>query len=74
MKKALYILIFALAVVACKPQPMLKADRVSISVDAAGGTEVINITANYPWTASTSTHRPNGDGGHIRVLPRRVRR
>lgn len=55
MKKVLYILIFALAVVACKPQPMLKADRVSISVDAAGGTEVINITANYPWTASTST-------------------
>lgn len=55
MKKVLYILIFALAVAACKPQPMLKADRVSVSVDAAGGTETINITANYPWSASSST-------------------
>lgn len=54
MKKVLYFLIFALTLVACKPQPMLKADRVSVSVDAAGGTETIKITANYPWTASSS--------------------
>ena len=55
MKKILYFLTLALALAACKPQPTLQADKSSLSVDAAGGTQVINITANYPWTASTST-------------------
>lgn len=55
MKKILYFLTLALALAACKPQPILQADKPSLSVDAAGGTQVINITANYPWTASTST-------------------
>lgn len=55
MKKIFYFLTLALALAACKPQPTLQADKPSLSVDAAGGTQVINITANYPWTASTST-------------------
>lgn len=54
MKKVLYILVMALALAACKKQPFLDVDKAAITVTSAGGTEQINVSANYPWTASAS--------------------
>lgn len=54
MKKILYILIFALALAACKKQPFLDVDKPALTVASAGGTEQVNVSANYPWTASAS--------------------
>lgn len=54
MKKVLYILMFALALVGCKKQPYLEVDKPSLSLSSAGGTEQITVSANYAWTASAS--------------------
>jgi len=55
MKRILYIfLILALGLVGCKKQPYLSVDKNSISVASAGTTEVVTVSANYPWTASAS--------------------
>lgn len=54
MKKFLYILTLALALAACKKQPVLDVDKPSLEVETAGGTLQVNVTANYPWTAASS--------------------
>ena len=54
MKRILFTLCLALSLVACKKQPFLDVDRSSLSLDAAGGTEKLTVSANYPWTASAS--------------------
>jgi len=54
MKKVLYILTLILALAACKKQPVLDVDKATITVEAAGSTEEVTVSANYPWTASAS--------------------
>lgn len=55
MKKVLCFLTLVLAFAACKKQPVLDVDRAALNIDAAGSTEQVNVTANYPWKASTTT-------------------
>lgn len=54
MKKVLYFLMIATALVACKKQPSLELDKTSVSFTTAGSTAQVNVSANYPWTATAS--------------------
>jgi len=55
MKKYIYILIaLCFAFVGCRKQPVLDVDKASISATSASCTETITVTANYPWSATSS--------------------
>lgn len=54
MKKILILLSLILALAACKKQPFLDVDKASMTVDTAGATETVTVSANNPWTASAS--------------------
>jgi len=55
MKKNLFLIPFLLlALAGCVPEATLTLDRQTLSFHTAGGTEQIRVSANYPWTASSS--------------------
>lgn len=55
MKKILPLILPLLALLAgCLPEPSLSLDKESLSFTTAGGTETVTVSANYPWTATTS--------------------
>ncbi|MBO4571126.1 MAG: BACON domain-containing protein [Bacteroidales bacterium] len=58
MKKTLkfFLLIAAFASVlqGCKPQPSMTLGSESITAPAAGLTQAVNISTNYPWSATAS--------------------
>ena len=63
MRKLLALFaVCALVLTACQPDPVLTLDKESISFDAAGGSQVIHVTSNYPWNALL-------EGSGIKVSP-----
>jgi len=53
-KKILLILPLICLLAACTPEPSLTLDRETVSFGTEGGTELVNVSANYAWTASSS--------------------
>ena len=56
MKRILSFLAIAalVALSACHPEPILSVSPDSLSFSESGGSQTVQITANYPWTASVS--------------------
>ena len=56
MKRLLPILAFfgLIALGACQPEPFLSVSPDSLSFNESGGSQTVQISANYPWTASVS--------------------
>ena len=48
------IIILLIAFASCEPETMLTIDQTSISFTDAGGSQTVSLTANKPWTASSS--------------------
>ncbi|MDO5443414.1 MAG: M64 family metallopeptidase [Bacteroidia bacterium] len=43
-----------LALTSCQEEPHLSVNPVSVSFESNGGVQYVNVSANYPWTASVS--------------------
>jgi len=56
MRRSYLLAVFAalLALTACQPEPFLSVDPQSLSFTEAGGSQTVQISANYAWKASTS--------------------
>ena len=56
MKRFLaFVSFMALLLVAgCHPEPFLTVNPASLSFSQDGGSQTVNVSANYPWTASVS--------------------
>ena len=56
MKRILSFLAVAamVALSACHPEPILSVSPDSLSFSESGGSQTVQISANYPWTASVS--------------------
>jgi len=51
---SLFLCLGLLALNACHPDPILSVSPDSLSFTEAGGSQTVQISANYPWTASVS--------------------
>ena len=56
MKRILFFLAIAtlIGISACHPDPVLSVSPDSLSFPESGGSQTVQISANYPWTASVS--------------------
>ena len=49
-----FLLALALILDACKPEAYLRVSPSNLSFSEDGGTQTVQVSANYPWTVNVS--------------------